>query len=154
AGALAGDLRRFLNDQPIQARRTTTLEHFWRWCRHNRLAASLATAALTLLVLVTVVSVVAYVRTAAAGRETAAGNQDMQKALGAEQEQRKHAQAPSALALEVFDRIYDRFAPNRIVVIPELPAEGADEDPVEVPIQPVLSREAAPLLEELLVFYE
>src|SRR5262249_18200004 len=91
---------------------------------------------------------------AAAGRETAAANQDMQKALVAEQEQRKHAEATSALALEVFDRIYDRFAPNRIVVIPELPAEGADEDPVEVPIQPVLSREAAPLLEELLVFYE
>ncbi|MCI0458893.1 MAG: tetratricopeptide repeat-containing serine/threonine-protein kinase, partial [Gemmataceae bacterium] len=147
AGDLADDLRRFLDDRPIRARRTTVLESLWRWCRRNRLVASLAAAAATLLVLVTVVWVVAYLRTAAANRE-------MTKALLAEQEQREHAEATSALALKALDRIYDRFAPNRIVVASALPVEGEDEEPIEIPIQPVLSREAAPLLEELLGFYE
>jgi tetratricopeptide (TPR) repeat protein len=51
------------------------------------------------------------------------------------------------------NRIYDRFAPNRIIVTPGLPAEGSD-DGAEAPPQPVLSPEAVPLLEELLGFYE
>jgi serine/threonine protein kinase/WD40 repeat protein len=46
ASALAEDLRRFLADRPIQARRTPAWEHAWRFCRRNRgLAASLAVAA-------------------------------------------------------------------------------------------------------------
>ena len=46
APALAEDLRRFLADRPIQARRTPAWEHAWRFCRRNRgLAASLAVAA-------------------------------------------------------------------------------------------------------------
>jgi serine/threonine protein kinase/WD40 repeat protein len=47
AGTLAEDLRRFLADRPIQARRASLLERSWRWCRRNpRLAlpSSLAVA--------------------------------------------------------------------------------------------------------------
>jgi serine/threonine protein kinase/WD40 repeat protein/tetratricopeptide (TPR) repeat protein len=39
AGALAEDLRRFLEDRPVLARRSTTLERTWRWCRRNPLLA-------------------------------------------------------------------------------------------------------------------
>jgi serine/threonine protein kinase len=161
AGALADDLRRFLDERPIKARRTSAVEHLWRWCRRNRLAASLAATALTLLVLVAVVFVFAYWRTAVANREInkalqaeAGANREMNKALLAEQEQREHAEATSALALQALNRIYDRLAPNRIVVTPELPVEGADNEAIEVPIRPILPKEAAPLLEELLGFYE
>jgi serine/threonine protein kinase/WD40 repeat protein len=35
AAALADDLRRFLADRPIRARRTPPWEHGWRFCRHN-----------------------------------------------------------------------------------------------------------------------
>ncbi len=35
ATALAEDLRRFLADRPIQARRTPAWEHAWRFCRRN-----------------------------------------------------------------------------------------------------------------------
>jgi serine/threonine protein kinase/WD40 repeat protein len=35
AAALAEDLRRFLADRPIQARRTPLRERLWRWCRRN-----------------------------------------------------------------------------------------------------------------------
>lgn len=43
AAELAEDLRRFLEDRPIQARRSTWVEQGWRWCRRNPLPASLAT---------------------------------------------------------------------------------------------------------------
>ena len=44
AAALADDLDRFLSDCPILARRTSRVEHFWRWCRRNPAVASLAAA--------------------------------------------------------------------------------------------------------------
>jgi tetratricopeptide (TPR) repeat protein/tRNA A-37 threonylcarbamoyl transferase component Bud32 len=49
AGALAEDVRRFLEERPIRARRTSALEHAWRWCRRNPAGAALA---LTVLILV------------------------------------------------------------------------------------------------------
>ena len=35
AQALGEDLERFLEDRPIRARRSTTVEQCWRWCRRN-----------------------------------------------------------------------------------------------------------------------
>ena len=51
AQALGDDLRRFLEDRPVQARRSTPVEQFWRWCRRNRwlAAASMAAAGLTMI---------------------------------------------------------------------------------------------------------
>jgi WD40 repeat protein len=48
--ALADDLRRFLADRPIKARRATAREHLWRWCRRNPALATLSGALLLLLV--------------------------------------------------------------------------------------------------------
>src|SRR5262249_13966008 len=56
AGALAADLQRFLDDQPILARRTSSAERVCRWCRRNPLAAALAGAAALLLILGTTLS--------------------------------------------------------------------------------------------------
>jgi serine/threonine-protein kinase len=47
AAALAADVRRFLNGEPIRARPVSTLERSWRWVRRNR-AASAFTASLLL----------------------------------------------------------------------------------------------------------
>jgi serine/threonine protein kinase len=147
AAELADDLRRFLEDHPIQARRVGPLELSWRWCRRNRVVATLAAVVFGLLVLTSVVALAAYFHTAAA-------NQSITKALAAEQAEREHAERTSARALEALNRIYDRFAPNRILVTPALPAESAAEEAIELPPQPILSPEAVPLLEELLGFYE
>jgi WD40 repeat protein len=50
AAALAEDLRRFLDDRNILARRAGLLEQAWRWCRRNRaLAASLAATVVALV---------------------------------------------------------------------------------------------------------
>jgi serine/threonine protein kinase len=164
AAELADDLRRFLDDRPILARRATLAQQFWRWCRRNRAVAGLTAAAAGLMLFTTIVSAMAYLHTAAANKRTSEANTKMKVALSEEKTQRHHAEKTSAAALEALNRIYDRFSPGRIIVTPELPvdnyspaktdaAEGA-EQAINLPPQPVLSPEAVPLLEELLGFYE
>ena len=58
AGELADDLRCFLEDRPIRARRAGVAERLWRWSRRNRTVASLIGLAAVLLVLVAVVATV------------------------------------------------------------------------------------------------
>jgi serine/threonine protein kinase len=53
AGALAEDLRRFLDDRGIVARRAGLAEQGWRWCRRNPTVAGLVAALLALLLLAT-----------------------------------------------------------------------------------------------------
>jgi serine/threonine-protein kinase len=53
AGALAEDLRRFLDDRSIVARRVRLPEQAWRWCRRNPSTAALLSALLALLLLAT-----------------------------------------------------------------------------------------------------
>ena len=50
AAALAEDLRRFLNGEPIRARPVGTVERWWRWCRRNPRVASLSAALVVVLV--------------------------------------------------------------------------------------------------------
>jgi WD40 repeat protein/serine/threonine protein kinase len=50
AGELAADLQRFVEDEPIKARRVSVTERAGRWCRHNPALAGL-TAALVLVFL-------------------------------------------------------------------------------------------------------
>lgn len=58
AADMADDLRRFLSDRPIKARRATWREQTWRWCRRNPgLAASLSAVFTLLFVLVVGLSV-------------------------------------------------------------------------------------------------
>ncbi len=51
APQFADDLRLFLADKPIQARRTSAIEHAWRWCRRNRTVAALTALAVFLLLI-------------------------------------------------------------------------------------------------------
>jgi serine/threonine-protein kinase len=53
AEALAEDLRRFLDDRSIMARRAGFTEQTWRWCRRNPTMAGLLTALLVLLLVAT-----------------------------------------------------------------------------------------------------
>lgn len=51
AAEMADDLRRYLSDRPIRARRATWVEQFWLWCRRNPSLAGTAAVAGVLLVL-------------------------------------------------------------------------------------------------------
>jgi tetratricopeptide (TPR) repeat protein len=66
---LAEDLRCFLADLPIRARRTPWPERGWRWCRRNPTLAMLATAAA--LLLLTVAGTVGWILNERAAREAA-----------------------------------------------------------------------------------
>jgi WD40 repeat protein/serine/threonine protein kinase len=85
AQALADDLRRFLDDKPIRARRASVAEHAWRWCRRNPALAALTAAVAVLLAGVVVGCLAVSWRLAGARDEVTA-------ALGAEAERRQDAE--------------------------------------------------------------
>ena len=55
ASELADDLRRFLSDRPIRARRTPPWEHGWRFCRRNPALAVAGALVVSLLSLILIV---------------------------------------------------------------------------------------------------
>ncbi|MCI0456517.1 MAG: protein kinase [Gemmataceae bacterium] len=56
AAALAEDLKRFVEDRPIWARRISSAERLWRWCRRNPIVAGLTAAVAGALLVGTLVS--------------------------------------------------------------------------------------------------
>jgi eukaryotic-like serine/threonine-protein kinase len=58
ADAMSEDLRRFLDDEPIEARRATTTERYARWARRHPAIAVLGAALLAGLVLTTLASLI------------------------------------------------------------------------------------------------
>ena len=140
AAALAADLRCFLEDRPIQARRASSVERLWRWSRRNRAVASLAGTTLLLVLLVAIVATAGYVRT--------------KRALEGEAKQREHAEANADLAVEVLDRIFERYSPSPVTVAPELSVEGAEGMSIQVPTPPALPKEAVKLLQDMLAFFD
>ena len=78
--AMGEDLRRFLDDEPIQARRASLAEHYVRWARRNPAIAALGAVLAVMLVVATVGSLLAAGRFArlaerdllSAGRERSA----------------------------------------------------------------------------------
>jgi len=68
AGELADDLRRFLEKKPIRARRSTSAERLWRWCRRSPLTATLITAVGLLLLILAIAGPLLAVRQARLAR--------------------------------------------------------------------------------------
>lgn len=91
AGEMAEDLRCFLSDDPIKARRVSFVEQTVRWARRNRqLAGALLTIA-ALLVVVATGSSLALVREANFRKEEELTNESLQRRLYAYQIQRASA---------------------------------------------------------------
>jgi WD40 repeat protein/serine/threonine protein kinase len=80
AEALAGDLRRFLADEPIQARRIGPLERLGRWGRRNPLVAGLS-AAVVLVAALGFVGVFGQMQVAQANEQQAKQERDDARAL-------------------------------------------------------------------------
>src|SRR5262249_13183235 len=64
AAAMAEDLRRFLDDEPIEARRASATERFARWARHHPGIATLGAVLTAVLIVSTLASVVVASRMA------------------------------------------------------------------------------------------
>lgn len=140
AAEMADDLRCFLEDRPIRARRVSAVEHLSRWCRRNKMLASLAATSLLLLLLIAVVASTGYVRT--------------KRVLRGEAQQRTKAEANANLAIEALDRAFDRLYPTRMAIRREPGLQGVHGESVDVPNIPIVSKEACALLEEILPLYD
>ena len=140
AGEMARDLECFLDDRPIQARRASAGERLWRWARRNRALAALAACSLVLLATVAIVASAGYIRTSQASDQ--------------EKIQRKKAEETSALAVDALDSIFRQFAPDRSAPVSASLRVSSTDDPIIVPVQPVLSKETAAILEHMLKFYD
>jgi len=153
AADVAADLRRFLSDRPIRARRVSAVERTWRWCHRNPALAAMSGLAALLLVAVVVTALAGRVQT----RRAYAG---AGKAM-------TQADATYRLALEVLDDIYLQLSPDRIRLVPDSDPGGdalscvalrsrANVTPVmeRASLQVQASNETATLLKDLLVFYD
>jgi len=142
ADALAADLRCFLQDQPIRARRASWAERGRRWCRRNPALAAVSVVAAMLLIAVAATLVSSGMRTRAAYAEAT-------RALA-------RAEATSRLARETLDGIYVQLSPDRVKISASSDRDG---DGAELALErrgaPVeTSPEVASVLENLLVFYD
>ena len=82
AELLAEDLKRFIEDRPIQARQASPLERYWRWAKRNPAIAGLGGVLTGVLVLATVCSLVTMDRfrtQAADQRALAVASEDARK---------------------------------------------------------------------------
>ncbi len=57
---MADDLKRFVEDRPVRARRISSAEKLWRWCRRNPLVSGMAAAVVLALTTGTTVSYLKY----------------------------------------------------------------------------------------------
>ncbi len=131
AAELTADLQRFLDDEPIQARRISNGERLARWCRHHPGVATLTTALVLLLVGVTVASLFAAARFDRLAREqtNAAANERQARQAADEaktqaeinldeaERQRQRAEANFAKARKAVDDYFTAVSENQLMKV-------------------------------------
>ncbi len=75
ASDLADELDRYMRGEPILARPITPMQRLWRWSRKHRAIAATSTAAVACLLIASIASTVAYVKTSAAHQHTETARQ-------------------------------------------------------------------------------
>jgi serine/threonine protein kinase len=133
AQELADDLRRFLGDKPVQARRPTLAQRAARWARRHRPLVACAAVFLLLALVGLAVSTVLVWR---AERQATAGWAKAQQAHEAEARERKRAEANADMAFAAAERMYAQAFEEWLANQP-----GLDEAPRR-------------FLQEALAFYE
>ncbi|MCY2994620.1 MAG: SUMF1/EgtB/PvdO family nonheme iron enzyme [Planctomycetota bacterium] len=89
--AMAEDLRRWLAGEPVTARPVGTVERLVRWCGRNPVVAGLSATAGVLLLLVAMVSLLAYVKTSQALATAETERQRAEQSLEKETAERTRA---------------------------------------------------------------
>lgn len=135
AGELTDDLRRYLDDKPIQARRVRLVERGWRWSRRNPAIAVLSMV--LLLVVAGSFSLVSW-----EWREAEMGRRRVQ-------EENRRAEANLSLALDSMDGFLDRFEATWMAH----PREPQSEDETDLSFRMAVSEGTAAVLEDALRFY-
>lgn len=143
-GALARDLRAFLDDQPVAARRLSATALLWRWGRRNRAMAALAAATLLAVVAAGAMGWVSY------GVASEALGQAEESARLAAQESRR-AEQNLDITLDAFGRVFDALVgPAPLLAVDEDEETGESTMLVRAVVEP---KDLA-LLQEMLAFYD
>lgn len=135
ASALAEDLRRFCEDRPILARRSTLRERLWRWSRRNPALAFATGSTIGLLLLIAAILTKGRFKVEAALREAKAAQQQ--------------AEANIDLAINAFGSILDNVKSRGLPRSLSLDVSDSEADLTQTP----LSHADALLLDRLLEFY-
>ena len=131
---MAEDLRRFLADKPVLARRTSPAEQAWRWCRRNKGLAAASAMAIVGLVAAVVVLAISNARIARTSRDLATALNDKDGALKAAREsetqtklsaaerdrQRVRAEGGEAQARAAVEQFLNRVTEDTLLKAPGL----------------------------------
>lgn len=137
AAELAADMRRFLDNRPIRARRVSPVERLWRWSRRNPAVASLS--AMLLLVVLAAFAAISWKW------------QDAEREKQRAQLENSRAEANLSLALDSMDQFLDRFASTWMAHPSEPQSEDGEN---EVEFRMVVSDSTAVILQDALKFYD
>ena len=153
------DLKRFLDDRPILAKRASWLDHSLRWARRNPAIASMAGAVFGLLGTLAILSALwnqqqrdSIKRLGAAYSQVAKGLEEKSAALQTAEDEERRAERNLELALEAFETITDNVA-SRGVSLNSTLIDSSDDgsDPFA---GAVLSVADVELLKSLQEFFE
>jgi serine/threonine protein kinase/WD40 repeat protein/Flp pilus assembly protein TadD len=154
---MADDLKRFLEDRPVRARRASEGEKFLRWCRRNPLPASLL-AAIMVVFLAGFAGVFTQWRVAETARDDATRREREAVAARDEAKQTRNASARQAAGLLLDRGIEDARSgePARalhlfVQALRALPADDPDAAPLERAIRANMAAwaETVPALEHI-----
>jgi serine/threonine protein kinase/tetratricopeptide (TPR) repeat protein len=140
AELLADDLRAFLDDRPIRARRSSWVYRGWRWCHRNPTVALLSLSTVTALVLAAVVGWVGYARTQRALTAEAARLDEAERARADVERASAKLEANLRLSLDAFESLFD--------------ATGGDEPRGGERVPGAEAAERVAVLESVLAFYD
>jgi len=152
------DLRRFLEDRPILARRVTLFERFWRWSKRNPLIASLSA---TMILLLATIAFVLGISNHRVQKVLVARNVQFERAernlsektlaLANVERERLRAETNLDLAISAFEEVFNNIAARGRSE--SLLEELSDEDLLPA-ADAVLSSADVTLLETLLGFFD
>jgi tetratricopeptide (TPR) repeat protein len=149
AGELMADLQRFLDDEPILARRQTKWERYRRWARRNPAIAVLGGVLTAFLLLATVASLMVAARMTTLARDATRAAEERVARTDAERA-RKTAEASRSQAMEALEKAEESFAKARSAVNDYLTAVS-DDPALQAPgLSPLRAR----LLQSALGFYQ
>lgn len=181
AAEFAADLKRFVDELPVQARHITSAERLWRWSRRNPVTAALSGLSFALLIAVAAVAAIGNYQTgvalAEAQRERKSAESDRNLAQternravtaatkAREEEERARAESERAeanlqIAVRAFEEIIANIASRGIPQsMAFAPAEdtGEEDETGEPPAalsDAVVTQADADLLESLLRFFD